>query len=163
REYVLDDSQEGIRNPVGMTGVRLEVHAHLVVCAQSAAANISKCVQRCGLQVDDLILSSLGSATAVLTADERELGVVLVDIGAGTTDLAVFVQGAISHTASLPIAGDHVTNDIAHMLQTPTPEAEQTKVRYDCALAQLAPAEETIQVPSVGDRRRSGQPRHWRE
>src|SRR5690606_38383181 len=99
REYVLDDSQEGIRNPVGMTGVSLEVHAHLVTCAQSAAQNISKCVQRCGLQVDDLILSSLGSSVAVLTADERELGVVLVDMGAGTTDIAVFVQGAICHTA----------------------------------------------------------------
>ena len=149
---MLDDSQEGIRNPVGMTGVRLEVHAHLVTCAQSAAQNITKCVQRCGLQVDDLILSSLASSVAVLTADERELGVVLVDLGAGTTDIAVFIQGAICHTASLPIAGDHVTNDIAHMLRTPTPEAEQIKVRYACALAQLATAEESIQVPSVGDR-----------
>jgi len=160
REYVLDDSQEGIRNPVGMTGVRLEVHAHLVVCAQSAAANISKCVQRCGLQVDDLVLSSLASSVAVLTADEKELGVVLVDMGAGTTDIAVFVQGAICHTASLPIAGDHVTNDIAHMLRTPTPEAEQIKVRYACALAQLATAEESIQVPSVGDRPPRRMPRH---
>ena len=109
-------------------------------------------MQRCGLQVDDLILSSLASSVAVLTADERELGVVLVDMGAGTTDIAVFIQGAICHTASLPIAGDHVTNDIAHMLRTPTPEAEQIKVRYACALAQLATAEESIQVPSVGDR-----------
>jgi len=125
REYVLDDSQEGIRNPVGMTGVRLEVHAHLVVCAQSAAANISKCVQRCGLQVDDLVLSSLASSVAVLTADEKELGVVLVDMGAGTTDIAVFVQGAICHTASLPIAGD-----------------------------------QSIQVPSVGDRPPRRMPRH---
>lgn len=152
REYVLDNSQEGIRNPVGMTGVRLEVHAHVVVCAQSAAANLTKCVQKCGLQVDELVMSSLASSIAVLTADERELGVVLVDIGAGTTDLAVYVQGAICHTASLPIAGDHVTNDIAHILRTPTPEAEQIKVRYACALAQLASAEESIQVPSVGDR-----------
>lgn len=160
RDYVLDDSQEGIRNPVGMSGVRLEVHAHLVVCAQSAAANISKCVQRCGLQVDDLVLSSLASSTAVLTPDERELGVVLVDMGAGTTDIAVFVQGAISHTASLPVAGDKVTEDIAHMLRTPTPEAEQIKVRYACALAQLARAEESIQVPSVGDRPPRRLPRH---
>ncbi|HEY4582460.1 MAG TPA: cell division protein FtsA [Lysobacter sp.] len=152
RDYVLDDSQEGIRNPVGMTGVRLEVHAHLVICAQSAAANISKCVQKCGLAVDDLILSVLASSQAVLTPDERELGVVLVDIGAGTTDIAVFVQGAIAHSASLPIAGDKVTEDIAHMLRTPTPEAEQIKVRYACALAQMATAEESIQVPSVGDR-----------
>jgi len=160
REYVLDDSQEGIRNPVGMSGVRLEVHAHLVVCAQSAATNITKCVQRCGLKVDELELASLASATAVLTDDERELGVALVDIGAGTTDIAVFVQGAISHTASLPIAGDHVTSDIAHMLRTPTPEAEQIKVRYACALAQLATAEESIQVPSVGDRPPRRLPRH---
>ena len=160
RDYVLDDSQEGIRNPVGMTGVRLEVHAHLVVCAQSAAANITKCVQKCGLQVDDLVLSSLASSTAVLTPDERELGVVLVDMGAGTTDIAVFVQGAISHTASLAVAGDKVTEDIAHMLRTPTPEAEQIKVRYACALAQLARAEESIQVPSVGDRPPRRMPRH---
>jgi cell division protein FtsA len=160
RDYVLDDSQEGIRNPVGMSGVRLEVHAHLVVCAQSAAANITKCVQRCGLQVDDLVLSSLASSTAVLTPDERELGVVLVDMGAGTTDLAVFVHGAISHTASLPVAGDKVTEDIAHMLRTPTPEAEQIKVRYACALAQMARAEESIQVPSVGDRPPRRLPRH---
>jgi cell division protein FtsA len=117
-------------------------------------------VLRCGLQVDDLVLSSLASSVAVLTADERELGVVLVDMGAGTTDLAVFVQGAICHTASLPIAGDHVTNDIAHMLRTPTPEAEQIKVRYACALAQLATAEESIQVPSVGDRPPRRMPRH---
>jgi cell division ATPase FtsA len=117
-------------------------------------------VQRCGLQVDDLVLSSLASSVAVLTADERELGVVLVDIGAGTTDIAVFVQGAICHTASLPIAGDQVTNDIAHLLRTPTPEAEQIKVRYACALAQLATAEESIQVPSVGDRPPRRMPRH---
>ena len=160
RDYVLDDSQEGIRNPVGMSGVRLEVHAHLVMCAQSAAANISKCVQRCGLQVDDLILSSLASSTAVLTPDERELGVVLVDMGAGTTDVAVFMQGAICHTASLPVAGDKVTEDIAHMLRTPTPHAEDIKVKYACALAQLARAEESIQVESVGDRPPRRMPRH---
>jgi cell division protein FtsA len=152
QEYIVDNSQEGIRNPVGMSGVRLEVRAHIVTGAQSAAANIAKCVNRCGLQVDDLILSAIASSTAVLTADEKELGVVLVDIGAGTTDIAVFVQGALRHTASLPIAGDQVTSDIAHMLRTPTPEAEQIKVRYACALAQLATAEESIQVPSVGDR-----------
>ena len=160
REYVLDDSQEGIRNPVGMTGVRLEVHAHLVTCAQSAAQNISKCVQRCGLQVDDLVLSSLASSTAVLTPDERELGVVLVDMGAGTTDIAVFMQGAICHTANLPVAGDKVTEDIAHMMRTPTPHAEDIKVKYACALAQLARAEESIQVESVGDRPPRRLPRH---
>jgi cell division protein FtsA len=111
-----------------------------------------KCVQRCGLQVDDLILAGLASAQAALTSDEKELGVALVDIGAGTTDIAVFAQGAIRHTASLPIAGDQVTSDIAHLLRTPTPHAEEIKVRYACALAQLATAEESIQVPSVGDR-----------
>ena len=160
QEYIVDNSQEGIRNPVGMSGVRLEVRAHIVTGALSAAANIAKCVNRCGLQVDDLILSSIASSTAVLTPDEKELGVVLVDIGAGTTDIAVFVQGAISHTASLPVAGDKVTEDIAHMLRTPTPEAEQIKVRYACALAQLARAEESIQVPSVGDRPPRRMPRH---
>jgi len=152
QEYIVDNSQEGIRNPVGMSGVRLEVRAHLVTGAQSAAQNIAKCINRCHLQVDDLILASIASSTAVLTSDEKELGVVLVDIGAGTTDIAVFVQGAIRHSASLPIAGDQVTNDIAHLLRTPTPEAEQIKVRYACALAQLAKAEESIQVPSVGER-----------
>ena len=160
REYVLDDSQEGIRNPVGMTGVRLEVHAHLVTCAQSAAQNITKCVQRCGLAVDELVLSSLASSTAVLTGDEKELGVVLVDMGAGTTDIAVFMQGAICHTANLPVAGDKVTEDIAHMLRTPTPHAEDIKVKYACALAQLARAEESIQVESVGDRPPRRMPRH---
>lgn len=152
QEYIVDNSQEGIRSPVGMSGVRLEVRAHLVVGAQSAAQNITKCVQRCGLQVDELVLSGLASSAAVLTHDEKELGVALVDIGAGTTDIAVFAQGAIRHTASLPIAGDQVTSDIAHLLRTPTPHAEEIKVRYACALAQLATAEESIQVPSVGDR-----------
>lgn len=160
REYVLDNSQEDIKNPVGMTGVRLEVHAHLITCAQSAAQNITKCVQRCGLQVDELIVSSLASSTAVLTNDERELGVVLVDMGAGTTDLAVFVQGSICHTANLPVAGDKVTEDIAHILRTPTPHAEDIKVKYACALAQLARAEESIQVESVGDRPPRRMPRH---
>ncbi|MDT0945843.1 cell division protein FtsA, partial [Staphylococcus pseudintermedius] len=110
--------------------------------------------------VDDLILGVLASSNAVLTSDERELGVILVDIGAGTTDISVFVQGAIAHSASLPIAGDKVTEDIAHMLRTPTPEAEQIKVRYACALAQMATAEESIQVPSVGDRPPRRMPRH---
>ncbi len=152
QEYIVDNSQEGIRHPVGMSGVRLEVRAHLVVGAQSAAQNITKCVQRCGLQVDDLVLSGLASSKAVLTDDEKELGVALVDVGAGTTDITVYAQGAIRHTASLPIAGDQVTNDIAHLLRTPTAHAEEIKVRYACALAQLATAEESIQVPSVGDR-----------
>lgn len=150
--YIVDNSQEGIRHPVGMSGVRLEVRSHLIVCAESAAQNTTKCVNRCGLSVDDLILSSLASSAAVLTDDEKELGVCMVDIGGGTTDLAVYSQGAIRHTASLPVAGDSVTHDIAHMLRTPMPHAEEIKVKYACALAQLATVGESIQVPSVGER-----------
>ena len=152
QEYSVDNSQDGIRHPVGMSGVRLEVRAHLVLGALSAAQNITKCINRCSLQVDELVLGSLASSQSVLTDDEKDLGVALVDIGAGTTDIAVFTQGAIRHTASLPIAGDQVTGDIAHMLRTPTPHAEEIKVRYACALAQLATAEESIQVVSIGDR-----------
>jgi len=151
QEYVIDE-QEGIRHPIGMCGVRLEARVHVVTGALSAAQNISKCVTRCGLAVDDLILAPLASSYAVLTQDERDLGVCLVDIGAGTTDLAVFTQGAIRHTASLGVAGDQVTNDIAFAFRTPTPYAEDIKVKYACALAQLARAEETIEVTSVGDR-----------
>lgn len=152
QEYSIDNSQDGIRHPVGMSGVRLEVRAHLVLCALSAAQNITKCVNRCDLQVDELVLGALASSQAVLTDDEKDLGVALVDIGGGTTDIAVFTQGAIRHTASLPIAGDQVTGDIAHMLRTPTPNAEEIKVRYACAMARLATSEESIQVASVGDR-----------
>ncbi len=151
QQYVIDD-QEGIRYPIGMSGIRLEARVHLVTAAASAAQNISKCVARCGLAVDELILQPLASSYAVLTEDERELGVAMVDIGAGTTDVAVFTQGAIRHTAVIPIAGDQVTNDIAVALRTPTPHAEEIKVKYACALADLATAEESIQVPSVGDR-----------
>ncbi|GMV28415.1 MAG: cell division protein FtsA [Rhodanobacteraceae bacterium] len=151
QEYLID-GQEGIRHPVGMSGVRLEANVHLVTGAASAAQNIMKCIQRCGLSVDELVPSAVASARAVLTQDERELGVCLVDIGAGTTDLAIYTQGAIRHTAVLPIGGDQVTNDIAQFVRTPTANAEEIKIRYACALAQLATAEETIQVPSVGDR-----------
>ncbi len=151
QEYVIDD-QEGIRHPIGMNGVRLETRVHLITGAMSASQNITKCVSRCGLTVDDLIASQLASSHAVLTQDERDLGVCLVDIGAGTTDIAVFTQGAIRHTASLGVAGDQVTNDIAFAFRTPTPFAEEIKVRYACALAQLARPEETIEVTSVGDR-----------
>ncbi len=151
QEYVIDD-QEGIRHPIGMSGVRLEARVHLITGAMSAAQNISKCVSRCGLSVDSLICSQLASSHAVLTQDERDLGVCLVDIGAGTSDMAVFTQGAIRHTASLGVAGDQVTNDIAFAFRTPTPFAEEIKVRYACALAQLARPEETIEVTSVGDR-----------
>jgi len=151
QEFIID-SQEGIREPIGMSGVRLESRVHLVTGAVSAAQNIVKCVRRCGLEVDDMILEQLASSQAVLTEDEKDLGVCLVDIGGGTTDIAVFTEGAIRHTAVIPIAGDQVTNDIAVALRTPTQYAEEIKIKYACALAQLAAAEETIEVPSVGDR-----------
>ena len=151
QEYIID-SQEGVREPVGMSGVRLEAKVHMVTGAVSAAQNIVKCIRRCGLEVDDIILEQLASSYAVLTEDEKELGVCLVDIGGGTMDIAVFTDGAIRHTAVIPIAGDQVTNDIAVALRTPTQHAEEIKVRYACALSQLASSEETIEVPSVGDR-----------
>ena len=151
QEYVIDN-QDGIRQPIGMSGTRLEAHVHVVTAAVSAAQNISKCVARCGLHVDDLILPQLASSYSVLTDDEKDLGICMVDIGAGTTDIAVFCDGAIRHTACIPIAGDQVTNDIAVALRTPTQHAEDIKIKYACALEQLARADETIQVPSVGDR-----------
>ncbi len=151
QEFIID-SQEGIREPIGMSGVRLEAKVHMVTGAVSAAQNIVKCIRRCGLDVDDIILEQLASGYSVLTEDEKELGVCLVDIGGGTTDIAIFTEGAIRHTAVIPIAGDQVTNDIAVALRTPTQHAEDIKVKYACALSQLAGAEETIEVPSVGDR-----------
>jgi cell division protein FtsA len=151
QEYIID-GQEGIRDPIGMSGVRLEAKVHIVTGADSAAQNIIKCVQRCGLEVEDVVLEQLASSYACLTEDEKELGVCLVDIGGGTTDLAVFSQGAIRHTAVIPIAGDQVTNDIAVSMRTPTHYAEEIKVRYACALSQLANSDESIEVPSVGDR-----------
>src|SRR6188508_3474833 len=151
QEFIID-GQEGIREPIGMSGVRLEARVHIVTGADSAAQNIVKCVQRCGLQVEDIVLEQLASAHATLADDEKELGVCLVDIGGGTTDLAVFAGGAIRHTAVIPIAGDQVTNDIAVSLRTPTHHAEDLKIRYACALSQLANPDETIEVPSVGDR-----------
>ena len=151
QEFIIDH-QEGIREPVGMAGVRLEAKVHLVTGAVSAAQNIIKCVRRCGLEVDDIILEQVASSHAVLTADEKELGVCLVDMGGGTTDIAVFTEGAIRHTAVIPIAGDQVTNDIAVALRTPTQHAEDIKIRYACALRQLANPDETIEVPSVGER-----------
>jgi len=151
QEYVLDE-QEGIRHPIGMSGVRLEARVHLVTAATSAEQNIVKCITRCGLAVDALILQPLASSYSVLTQDEKDLGVALVDIGAGTSDIAVFTQGAIRHSASLGVGGDQVTNDIAFAFRTPSPFAEEIKVKYACALADLARAEETIEVSSVGDR-----------
>lgn len=151
QEFIIDE-QDGVREPIGMSGVRLEAKVHMVTGALSAAQNITKCVRRCGLEVDNIILEQLASSYAVLTEDEKDLGVCLVDIGGGTTDIAVFTQGSIRHTAVIPIAGDQVTNDIAVALRTPTHSAEEIKLKYACALPQLASADETIEVPSVGDR-----------
>ena len=151
QQYLIDN-QEGIREPLGMSGVRLEAKVHLVTCAVNAVQNIEKCIRRCGLEVENVILEQLASSYSVLTEDERDLGVCLVDIGGGTTDVAIFVEGSIEHTGVIPIAGDQVTNDIAMALRTPTQHAEDIKIRYACALAQLAGAEERIKVPSVGDR-----------
>ena len=151
QEFLID-SQEGIREPVGMSGIRLEAKVHLVTGAVSAAQNIVKCVQRCGLDVENVVLEQLASSYSVLTEDEKDLGICLVDMGGGTTDIAVFHGGAIQHTAVIPIAGDQVTNDIAVSLRTPTQYAEEIKIKYACALSQLANPDETIEVPSVGDR-----------
>ena len=151
QEFVVD-GQDGIREPLGMSGVRLEVKVHIVTGAVSAAQNIVKCVRRCGLEVADLILQPLASSIAVLSEDEKELGVCLVDIGGGTTDIAVFREGAIRHTAVIPIAGDQVTSDIAMALRTPTPEAEQIKLHHGCALRQLADPDQMVEVPGLGDR-----------
>ncbi|MGH1373826.1 MAG: cell division protein FtsA [Cellvibrionaceae bacterium] len=151
QEYLIDE-QEGVKEPMGMSGVRLEAKVHLVTCAVNAAQNIEKCIRRCGLEVEDIILEQLASSYAVLTDDEKELGVCMVDIGGGTTDIAIFTEGSIRHTGVIPIAGDQVTNDIAMALRTPTPHAEEIKIKYACALAKLTGPEETIKVPSVGDR-----------
>ncbi len=150
QEFIID-GQEGVREPQGMSGVRLEVKVHIVTGAVSAAQNIVKCVRRCGLEVQDLILQPLASSMAVLNDDEKELGVCLVDIGGGTTDLAVFTRGAIQHTAVIPIAGDQITNDIAMTLRTPSREAEDLKIQHGVALRQLA-GRDMIEVPGIGER-----------
>ncbi len=151
QEFIID-GQDGVREPIGMSGVRLEVKVHIVTGAVSAAQNIVKCVRRCGLEVLDLVLQPLASSYAVLSDDEKDLGVCLVDIGGGTTDIAVFTQGAIRHTAVIPIAGDQITNDIAMALRTPTLEAEEIKIRHGVALQSLADPEQMIEVPGIGDR-----------
>ncbi len=152
RQEFIIDGQEDVREPIGMSGVRLEVKVHIVTGAVSAAQNIIKCGRRCGLEVNDLILQPLASSRAVLSEDERDLGVCLIDIGGGTTDIAVFTHGAIRHTAVIPIAGDQITNDIAMALRTPTAEAENIKIRHGVALRQLADPNEMIEVPGIGDR-----------
>ncbi len=151
QEFVID-GQDGIREPIGMSGMRLEVRVHIVTGAISAAQNIVKCVRRCGLEVNDLVLQPLASSYAVFSEDEKDLGVCLVDIGGGTTDLAVWTQGAIRHTSVIPIAGDQITNDIAMALRTPTREAEDIKCKFGCALADLADPEDVIDVAGVDDR-----------
>ena len=151
QEFIID-GQEDIREPIGMSGVRLEVKVHIVTGAVSAAQNIVKCVRRCGLEVNDLILQPLASSMSILTQDEKELGVALVDIGGGTTDIAIFTGGAIRHTAVIPIAGDQITNDIAMALRTPTPEADEIKLRFGIAKQVLADPNEKIEVPGLGDR-----------
>ncbi len=151
QEFIID-GQEDVREPIGMSGMKLEVKVHIVTGAVSAAQNIVKCVKRCGLEVSDLVLQPLASSVATLTEDEKELGVCLVDIGGGTTDIAVFKQGAIRHTAVVPIAGDQITNDVAVAFRTPTQSAEDIKVKYGCALRQLADAKEIVEVPGVDGR-----------
>ncbi len=151
QEYVID-KEGGIKEPLGMSGVRLEAKVHLVTGAVNAVQNIEKCVQRCGLEVDHMVLEQVASSYAVLTDDEKELGVCMVDIGGGTSDIAIFTGGSIRHTTVIPIAGDQVTSDIAMALRTPRPQAEELKIKYACALAQLASADEVIKVPSVGER-----------
>ncbi len=156
--YVVDD-QDGIRSPVGMCGVRLEARVHIVTGAITSAQNIIKCTQRCGLNVADIVLEQMASASAVLHEDEKELGVALVDIGGGTTDLIIYVDGAVVHSSVISIGGQHVTNDIATGLRTPRAEAERIKQRYGCALVRMVDPDDGMEVPSVGGRPPTEQPR----
>ncbi len=151
QEFIID-GQTGIKDPVGMSGVRLEAKVHIVTGAVTSAQNIVKCAQRCGLHVTDIVLEQVASAEAVLTADEKDLGVAVVDIGGGTTDIAIFVQGSIVHTSVLSLGGNHLTNDTAVGLRTPMAEAEEIKQKYGCALVSMAGKDEMIRVPSVGGR-----------
>jgi cell division protein FtsA len=159
QDFVVD-SQDGIKEPLGMSGVRLEVKVHIVTAAVTSAQNIIKCCQRCGLQVSDLVLQPLASAEAVLHDDEKELGVALIDIGGGTTDITIYVSGSIVHTSVLPYGGNHLSNDIAVGLRTPSIEAEKIKQRWGCCLAEMVDPEEQIEVPSVGGRAPRKVPRH---
>jgi cell division protein FtsA len=152
QEYLIDD-QDGIRDPIGMSGVRLEVKVHMVTGAVSAAQNIIKCANRSGLEVSEICLQPIASAEAVLSADEKELGVVIVDIGGGTSDVAIFREGAVVHTGVLALGGNHITSDIAVGLRTPQSEAERLKIEHGCALASLVKSDETVEVPGVGGRK----------
>lgn len=151
QEYVVDE-QDGIKLPVGMSGVRLEARVHVVTAATAAVQNIIKCAERCNLHVAEVVLEPLASAGAVLSEDEKEIGVALIDIGGGTTDIIVYVDGAVAHTSVIPIGGINLTNDIASGLRTPLAEAERIKIKYGCASIGMIDPEETIEVPSVGGR-----------
>jgi cell division protein FtsA len=159
QEYTID-VQEGIKNPIGMSGVRMEAKAHIITCADDMAKNLLKCVERCDLKVEQVAFSSLASSFAVLTDDERELGVCVVDIGGGTIDMVVFSDGAIRHTAVIPVAGNQITNDIAKIFRTPISHAEEIKINYACALKEMVSMEENIEVPSVGGRAARSMSRH---
>lgn len=152
QEFVVDD-QDGIGDPTGMTGTRLEVNVHVVTCSQTSAQNTVTCVNRAGLEVIDTVLTQLAAAEACLTQDEKELGVALVDVGGGTTDLAIFEKGSLWHTAVLQVGGEHFTNDVAVALRTPVGEAEKIKKKHGCALTSMVPEEDSIEVPSVGGRK----------
>jgi cell division protein FtsA len=151
QEFIIDN-QDSIREPVGMSGVRLEAKVHIVTGAVSAAQNIVKCMKRCGLATSDIVLEQFASSQSILTEDEKELGVCMIDIGGGTSDIAIFTDGAIRHTAVIPIAGDQVTNDIAIALRTPTRNAEEIKIKYGCALQDLVDMNQVIEIPAVGER-----------
>ena len=151
QEYLIDH-QDSIREPIGMSGVRLEAKVHIVTGAVSAAQNIVKCMKRCGLNTNDIVLEQFASSQAILSDDEKELGVCMIDIGGGTSDIAIFTEGAIRHTAVIPIAGDQVTNDIAIALRTPTRNAEEIKLKYGCALQDLVDNNQMIDIPTLGDR-----------
>lgn len=152
QEFIVDD-QDGIKDPVGMSGVRLEGRVHVVTGAITSAQNIIKCANRAGLDVDDIVLEQLGSSEAVISQEEKDLGVAIIDIGGGTTDLVVFANGAIKHTSVFSLAGSHITYDISMGLRTPMEEAEKIKIRYGCSLASMVRKDETIEVPSVGGRK----------
>jgi cell division protein FtsA len=151
QNFVVDD-QNGIRDPIGMSGVRLEAKVHIVTGAVTSVQNIVKSVNRVGLEIDDIVLEQLASSEAVLSPDEKDLGVVLLDIGGGTTDIAVFSEGSIKHTAVLPVGGNYITSDIATGLRTPLIEAEKIKLKYGCSFTPIIPKDEVIEVPSVGGR-----------
>lgn len=151
QEFIIDQ-QDSIREPIGMSGVRLEAKVHIVTGAVSAAQNIVKCMKRCGLQTNDIVLEQFASSQSILTDDEKELGVCMIDIGGGTSDIAIFTEGAIRHTAVIPIAGDQVTNDIAIALRTPTRNAEEIKKQEGCALRELVDETQMIEIPMIGDR-----------